>query len=227
MSYNSWAKFSFLPRNSELDPEKFSLHYLEYHGPLAANQAGFRKFTERYEQNHVLQTLSQYRLLMDGITKTWQLPRDDYSLGFFSEPDYVNVQADEHYMFDTSKVVSLLADTEESYRSDDDARHGAKVLGIVYTPVAREDLRSELEQTAASYHSLSRIEPSLASALGYGAIEFDGTWIIEAWFADSEVAQRAAARLSAFLDTKLDLWLVKNHVIYSSPEEWVTQSTQR
>jgi len=48
-----WKRNSFLKRNPRLTPAKFSRYYETVHGPLAARQAGFRKYTLRYMQNHV------------------------------------------------------------------------------------------------------------------------------------------------------------------------------
>lgn len=206
-----------------LSREEFSQHYREIHGPLAADQAGFRKFTQRYEQNHIVRTLSHYRLSIDGITKTWQAERDDYSVGFFNEGDYAVVKPDEHFLLNTEEVVSVLAKTEEDYRDDFEHRNGVKVLGVIYEDQTRETIYVELSNLGATFILISKIAPAWSSALGYGAITFDGKWVLESWFPDIHAAELAAAQLSQLVNTKLDLWSVSNLVIFKSPEQWVSE----
>lgn len=226
MNYNSWAKFSFLPKNNALSQDDFSQHYRNIHGPLAADQAGFRKFTQRYEQNHVKQTLSHHKLSIDGITKTWQIEREDYSIGFFNEPDYEIVQQDEQFLLDTVEVVSVLADTEEDYRDDSIHRGGVKVLGVVFEDLQRADIDAELNRLGATFVSISKIAPAWSSALGYGEISFEGRWVFESWFPIVGAAELAAAQLSQLVNTKLDMWLVENLVMFESPEQWASERSE-
>ena len=101
-------RHSLLKRNSQHSRAYFSSYYEGRHGPLAARQPGFRKFTTRYLQNHVLDLPDGSEPIFDGISMTTQVARADYSQGFFGEPDYENVKVDEMYLFDISATVSLL-----------------------------------------------------------------------------------------------------------------------
>lgn len=165
---DTWRRYSFLRRNPALGRDAFSHHYETVHGPLAAGLEGFRKFASAYLQNHV-EGSGEYGF--DGLTITTQVPRADYSTGFFNHPDYAKVQPDEQYLFDVGRTVSVLG-TEETLLdgprtrwkvlvlSDDRPAEGPGIVRLARNPLHRAS----------------------ASALGFGGATFDHSTLWELWF---------------------------------------------
>ncbi|WP_442580090.1 EthD domain-containing protein [Mesorhizobium sp. ASY16-5R] len=182
---------SFLKRNPALMPAAFSAHYETSHGPLAASLPGFRKHTLRYVQNHVEHT-DGVEPLFDGITMTTQVPREDYSRGFFSEPDYEKVKGDEFYLFDMSRTVSVLADVLHGPVAP---RAGSKAVFLAGSGWQAPDC---FALDGALDYSLARIDPASASALGFHGAAFNHPYIIEAWFETPAIRNEAVARADRF-----------------------------
>jgi hypothetical protein len=103
-------RLSLLKRNPAMSRGEFLSYYEKVHGPLASSQAGFRRFTYCYVQNHILGELGRTgEPAFDGMTVTFQVPRADMSRGFFQEPDYASVvRPDEERLFDLSQTISVL-----------------------------------------------------------------------------------------------------------------------
>lgn len=177
-------RHSFLKRNAQHSRAFFSGYYEHQHGPLASSQAGFRKYTVRYIQNHVLELPDGSEPPFDGCTQTTQVIREDYSTGFFTEADYANVIEDEKYLFDISGTISVLG--AEAVIIDGE-RTPFKVL--LLTSIA--DFADQFED--AQRVVLNRLDTSTASALGFskGSFAYDG--LVELWFVD-ETARQAALR---------------------------------
>lgn len=184
---NFWKRNSFLKRHAALSREQFSRYYEEHHGPLAASQAGFRKHTLRYVQNHVEED-GLVDPSFDGITMTTQVPREDYSRGFFHEPDYENVKPDELYLFDMSRTVSVLGEVVEGPATP---QPGFKL--VVLSGEAWK-LSSGLSVEGASSLAVSRLDVAHASALGFKAAAFAHPFMLELWFGSLEARADALAR---------------------------------
>lgn len=179
-----YRRHSLLRRNPALSRAEFSKHYEFTHGPLASSQAGFRQFATRYLQNHVEALPDEQEPLFDGVTMTTQMPRSDYTKGFFNHPDYANVQDDERYLFDIANTVSLLG--WEDILLDGPATGPKALLLITSDAFRRDDLRD------ASCIMVHHMDLGTASALGFSKGAFGYDLLIEAWFAD------AAARATAY-----------------------------
>lgn len=162
-------RYSFLKRNPALGREAFSAHYESVHGPLAAGLEGFRKYATAYLQNHVE---SDEESPFDGLTITTQVPRANYSEGFFSHPDYAKVQPDEQYLFDVGNTVSVLGE-EQPWQTGPRSRWKVLFLGAL---------------TLEGIPGLGRVTRNLldmqsASALGFGGASFQHDVLWELWFA--------------------------------------------
>jgi hypothetical protein len=177
-------RHSLLKRHPRHSREYFSSYYETHHGPLAARQAGFRKFTAHYLQNHVLDLPDGTDPAFDGISMTTQVPRSDYMQGFFGEPDYANVKDDELYLFDLSATISLLG---EMALVRDGPRSNFKALFLGPAGCLRE-----LEAAGVTRLIANRLDLRTASALGFRAAAFTHDLLAEIWF-DS-----AGARAEAF-----------------------------
>jgi hypothetical protein len=173
----TYRRHSLLRRNPALSPREFSTHYEFTHGPLAAAQPGFRKFATRYLQNHVEALPDEAEPLFDGVTMTTQAPRADYTQGFFTHPDYANVQDDERYLFDITNTVSLLG--WEEALLDGPVTSTKALLLVTSGTFRREDLRG------ASRIMAHHLDLGTASALGFSKGAFSYDLLIEAWFADT------------------------------------------
>jgi hypothetical protein len=176
-------RHSLLKRNPRHSREFFSAYYQAQHGPLAARQAGFRKFTTRYLQNHVLDLPDGAEPAFDGISMTTQVPRADYSAGFFGEPDYENVKQDELYLFDMSSTVSVLGEAitrREGPASD----HKALLLCHDSQPAAWE-FPGVVRLIA------NRLDLRSVSALGFRSASFEYDLLAEIWFESGEARSRA------------------------------------
>jgi hypothetical protein len=181
-------RHSLLKRHPRHSREFFSSYYESHHGPLAARQAGFRKFTTRYLQNHVLDLPDGSEPVFDGISMTTQVPRADYSVGFFGEPDYANVKDDELYLFDMSSTVSLLGEAVTARKGPPSA-HKALLLGYVSQPRA-------LVFPGVVRLIVNQLDLSSVSALGFRSATFEHDLLAEIWFESSE-ARTHAFRLDA------------------------------
>ena len=188
-------RHSFLKRHSGMSRPAFSRHYLEHHGPLAAGLAGFRKFAFRYQQNHFDENLtSAGDPPFDGLTMTFQVPRDDYRQGFFQHPDYAQVRPDEEYLFDLSATVSVLGE------EDIVVSHGAGGEKAIILASGGEPRSGLLDRHGLRKAICNRLDTKTATALGFGksAFAYDRLW--ELYFTSSE-ERRAACRDSGFVSS--------------------------
>lgn len=172
------VRYGFLVRSEELTPEQFHDHWENSHGPLAMSLAGFRANTVRYVQNHCLPGAR-----VDGIVATYQRERDDYSRGFYHEPDYPVIQVDEQYLMDLSRTVSMLGEFSELVPGDR-TEHKAIVLLPAGEAVADH---GAVKVTAVALHR------DTASALGFGPAQFEWQTLVELWFDTAEQRDRAQA----------------------------------
>jgi hypothetical protein len=175
---------SFLKRNPALTAEAFRHHYEHFHGPLAAGLPGFRKHALRYVQNHV-EPRAGVEPPFDGITMTTQVPRADYARGFFNEPDYEKVKDDELYLFDIGSTVSVLAVMIDGSPAP---REGHKAVILAGAGWQEAD---DLHVPGARAHTLARIDPASASALGFRGAAFAHPAMIETWFETAEAREIA------------------------------------
>lgn len=186
-------RHSFLKRHAGLSRQAFSRHYLEHHGPLAAGLAGFRKFAFRYEQNHFDEDLTGAAdPPFDGLTMTFQVPREDYRQGFFQHPDYAQVRPDEEYLFDLSATVSVLGEEEVVFGQ---GREGAKAILLA---MGGGRGSADLETYGVRRAVCNRLDTGTATALGFGesAFAYDRLW--EIYFASPD-DRRAACRDRGFI----------------------------
>jgi hypothetical protein len=212
-----YKRHSLLKRSPRHSREWFSRYYEANHGPLAASQAGFRKFSIRYVQNHVETFADGAEPLFDGVTMTTQAPREDYTRGFFNEPDYDNVKPDELYLFDLTKTVSVLGREETAI---DGPLTPFKAL-ILSTSEQIDDLvanvRSNLRRLV-----INRMETATASALGFQGAKFQYDVLAEAWFQDDGVrhdASEATARSAAPAAAAAPLFFPVREVLIFGPEK--------
>jgi hypothetical protein len=206
-----YRRHSLLKRNARHSREEFSRHYELVHGPLASNQAGFRKYATRYIQNHVEDQPGRYDPVFDGITMTTQAPRADYRIGFFSHPDYANVKSDEAYLLDLGHTVSLIG-REETIVDGSKSPHKA----IIITARTRMNLAPLKNVLRAEFNSL---DTSSATALGFGEGSFAQDLIAELWFADA-ASREAACRLVAAADPDCIPLLVREVLFFSPEKPW-------
>jgi hypothetical protein len=176
-------RHSLLKRNPKHSRTFFSSYYERHHGPLAARQNGFRKFTTRYVQNHVLDLPGGSEPRFDGISMTTQVPRADYSQGFFGEPDYDNVKVDEVYLFDMSATVSLLGEE-------------VVLLAGRYSPYKALFLGPRAEFPQAAFPGTVRLIANYldlrsVSALGFRTTSFPHDLLAEIWFDSAEARNQA------------------------------------
>lgn len=184
-------RFSLLRRHTGMGRAAFLGHYGRVHGPLAAAQAGFRQFTYRYVQNHVEAGPAIAEPVFDGISVTWQKPRENYRQGFFQHPDYANVRPDEEYLFDLAATVSLLAGEHVVLQGD---RVGSKAVFLVDGTRDRAvEFNGGDAPDGVVTAICNRFDSTSASALGVGeaALPYRELW--EIWFASDEDRLRACA----------------------------------
>ncbi|WP_290815662.1 EthD domain-containing protein [Ferrovibrio sp.] len=214
----TYRRHSLLRRNPALSREAFSTHYELTHGPLASSQEGFRQFASRYIQNHVERLPDDSEPVFDGVTMTTQIPRDDYTKGFFNHPDYANVQDDERYLFDIAKTVSLLG-WEDVVLDGPTTRFKALLL-MASAAFTQDGLR------AASRIVANHLDVKTASALGFSKGAFSYDLLVEAWFnevpartdAYREYAPRGEGLPSIFLP-------VREVLVYGPDKPWIGANT--
>lgn len=184
-------RFSLLRRHRGMERAAFLEHYERVHGPLASAQPGFRQFTYRYVQNHVLADMAaRDEPPFDGISVTYQKPRADYRRGFFQHPDYANVRPDEEYLFDLGATVSLLAG--ERVVVEGDANEKAILLvGGAAAPVGEVTARDVPGGVRRAI--CNRIDTGSVSALGTGMVGTPYRELWEIWFASTEERARTCA----------------------------------
>ncbi|MFL9895151.1 MULTISPECIES: EthD domain-containing protein [Paraburkholderia] len=210
-----YRRHSFLKRASGWSRRDFSHYYEHNHGPLAAGLHGFRKFATRYIQNHVDDLPDGADPLFDGVTMTTQVPRDDYSRGFREEPDFDTVKADEQYLFDLNKTVSVLG-REDTVPDGKFLPYKALIL---YTKQALPSV--QLMRPAKLV--LNHLDPSTAGGFASDAGAFDYDFLAEAWF-ESIVARDNAFVASRSLRnmTVPTVFLPVREVIIFGPEKpWI------
>mgnify|MGYP002379562285 CR=1 FL=1 len=206
-------RHSLLKRNPNHSRQEFSRYYEHHHGPLAANLPGFRKFSARYVQNHVEELPNGAEPLFDGVTMTTQVPRDDYTRGFFNEPDYEKVKPDAIYLFDMTKTVSVLG-REDPTISGPTSPYKALILAQTGTLAA-------MRMPAPSSVVLNHLDRSTASALGFRAGTFDYELLVEVWFAHADERRRAFDTVVAFSRDHGDtsVFLPVREVLIFGPEK--------
>jgi len=185
-----FKRHSLLKRSVSHTREHFSRYYEQHHGPLASSLRGFRKFSERYIQNHVEDLPEGGEPLFDGVTMTTQVPREDYTRGFFNEPDYEKVKPDEIYLFDLSKTVSVLG-REELIIDGPPTPHKALIL-------THMGMLAAMKMPPPSRLVLNHLDRATASALGFSAGSFDYDLLAEVWFEDAEVRAQAFQSVKVF-----------------------------
>jgi hypothetical protein len=152
--------------------------------PLAAGLPGFRKFTTRYVQNHVEDLPVGREPLFDGVTMTTQVPREEYSRGFFNEPDYERkMKPDEIYLFDLTKTVSVLG-REEVVRNGEQSAHKAPILSSL-------EAFKFMRLSTLPKLVLDHLDRSTASILGFGAGDFQYDLLGEVWFGSIDARDSA------------------------------------
>lgn len=209
-----YRRHSLLRRNPALAREAFSTHYETTHGPLASSQAGFRQFASRYVQNHVERLPDESEPVFDGVTMTTQVPRDDYTRGFFNHPDYANVQNDERYLFDITRTVSLLG--WEELLVDGPATQFKALLLMASAAFTQDRFQ------AASRIVANHLDVSTASALGFSKGAFSHDLLLEVWFDEAltrtagyrEYARPAKGLPPIFLP-------VREVMVYGPEKPWV------
>jgi hypothetical protein len=196
------VRYSFLVRHPDLDRQQFSTHYREVHGPLAAGLDGFRRWTVRYDQNHVQRQVIGPPSDIDGITATWQRYRPDYSVGFFQEVDYGIVRADELRLFDVDRVRTVLGVRGEEFG----AGRGEKLLLLG----RREDAGAVTDAIGPMAHRRvsTTLDLSTTSALGAPGASFGSDLVHEAWFRDVSDLESAAKAAGAAAGAGLVGWHV-------------------
>jgi hypothetical protein len=210
----TWKRNSFLKRNPSLTPGSFSRHYETFHGPLAARQAGFRKYALRYVQNHVEPNADGSDPPFDGITMTTQVPRADYNRGFFHEADYENVKSDELFLLDMGRTVSVLGEVVVGTALP---RSGSKAVflpGADWTPPA------ELLPVGAFSAAVSRLDSGRATALGFGAATFPHAFMVECWFATEADRRDALSRPAALFGSGAIAMAVREILIFGPEKPW-------
>ncbi|MBU9477693.1 EthD domain-containing protein [Burkholderia multivorans] len=203
---------SLLKRNPSLSRVEFSKHYEFHHGPLAASQAGFRQFALRYVQNHVEDLPNGEDPLFDGVTMSTQVPRDNYSVGFFTHPDYGNVKEDEQYLFDIPRTVSVLGvETVEAAHE----KSQFKALLLTFDGgIAASDF------DAVTRVVLNNLDVTTASALGFHSGKFEYNRLLELWFEDESARTRAFELVdSREADVLNPIFLPVREVLIYGPEK--------
>lgn len=206
-----YKRLSFLKRNAAFSRAQFFAEYEGVHGPLASSQAGFRKFTYSYVQNHLIcEALRDGDPEFDGMTATWQVPRADMSRGFFQTPDYARyVRPDEERLFDLAKTRSALA-MENILRQGD--RTSWKCVCLYASDRPSATLPTKLP--AAGRIVINEIMPGTASALGGAGEGFAFDRVAEIWFREP-LAMRQAADDASFIRSLDDGANGRMHVFIS------------
>lgn len=206
-----YKRHSLLKRNPARSRRAFSEHYELHHGPLAANQAGFRKFTTKYIQNHVQDLPDGAEPPFDGVSMTTQVPRPDYSKGFFNEPDYENVKPDEIYLFDLTKTVSLLG-VENPIIDGQATPH--KALLLTTRAAIAEDRFPGVARLV-----LNSLDTTTASALGFHEGSFPHDLLAEIWFQSDDDRSAAVSAVAGERDRqRARILLPVREVLFFSPE---------
>ncbi|WP_341894405.1 EthD domain-containing protein [Ferrovibrio terrae] len=210
----TYRRHSLLRRNPALSREAFSTHYETTHGPLASSQEGFRQFASRYVQNHVERLPDDSEPLFDGVTMTTQVPRGDYSKGFFNHPDYANVQDDERYLFDIAETVSLLG--WEEVVVDGPATQFKALLLMASSAFTQDRLRT------ASRIVANHLDVNTASALGFSKSTFSCDLLIEAWFNEALVRTAAYREYTSPAEGLPQIFLpVREVMVYGPEKPWI------
>jgi hypothetical protein len=214
-------RHSLLKRNPRHTRAYFSSYYELRHGPLAARQEGFRKFTTRYIQNHILDLPDGSEPSFDGVSMTTQVPRADYSQGFFGEPDYENVKADEIYLFDIGATVSLLG---EEVVLTDGGGSSCKALFLG----AQADFR-EHELPGIVRLVVNRLDLRSVSALGFRSASFGCDLLAEIWF-DTAESRDEAFRLDASSrppGSPARILPVREVLVFGAEKPWIDPGVRR
>ena len=207
-----YRRHAFLKRNPSLSRAEFSSHYEGYHGPLAASLSGFRKYVSRYLQNHVEELPGGVEPLFDGVTMTTQVPREDYSRGFSSEPDCQEVlRPDECYLFDLANTIAVLGREEVAGRGDQ-SPYKAIILGSATTI-------EKLHLLTLPKRVLNHLDRSTADRLGRGSGEFRYDLLAEVWF-ETRAARDEAVGKNARITPDLIVLPVRELLIFGPEKPW-------
>lgn len=206
-----YRRHSLLRRNPALTRDAFSTHYEFTHGPLASSQAGFRQFATRYLQNHVEPLPDQPEPMFDGVTMTTQVPREDYTTGFFHHPDYANVQDDERYLFDIANTVSLLG-WEDLVVAGPETQF--KALLLMASARFRQDELHAVSRVVANH-----LDVSTASALGFSKGAFSYDLLLEVWFHDAPARAAAYREYTGRAEGLPPVFLPVREVVMYGPEK--------
>jgi len=206
-----YKRLSFLTRHPVLNLEEFHAYYLQHHGPLAAAQAGFRRYAYGYVQNHVLRPQAGCIAAFDGLTCTYQVPRADYTRGFFNTEDYRRVvRPDEERVFDLEATRSVLAVEAK----DKGARQGAFKY-LLLGNAGDSAIAGLLERCGAlpgfSGAVFNRLRTETATGLGGGANSgFGCDALVELWLGQAGQTEQVAAAV----EEMPQILHVREHVIY-------------
>ena len=210
----TYRRHSLLRRNPALAREAFSTHYEITHGPLASSQEGFRQFASRYVQNHVERLPDDSEPLFDGVTMTTQVPRDDYTKGFFNHPDYANVQDDERYLFDIANTISLLG--WEDVVLDGPTTQFKALLLMASSAFTQDRLRT------ASRIVANHLDVKTASALGFSKGAFSYDLLVEAWFHEAQARTAAYREYTNRAEGLPPIFLpVREVMVYGPEKPWI------
>lgn len=182
-------RFVLNRRRPDMTVEAFRRYWQHHHGPLLTSIPEYRRYVQRYAQNHIVeQAPLGIGLACDGITEIWPADQPPEA-GTFAETQAYRalVMPDEARLVDRSRTIVFQC-REEGERSKD----GRKMMLFAESREADatrliEGLRSPVVNHVidGSLRTLTGERPDLAVGL-----------VIEAWF-EEEAELRAACRALA------------------------------
>jgi hypothetical protein len=194
---------SFVVRNPNLSHEQFSRHYESHHGPLAAALSGFRMYVSRYVQNHVIEKLSGTGVEIDGITMLWQLPREDYTIGFFQHPDFAaHVQPDSQVLFYIPKNRAFLG-----LQHTQKIRLGSHKLLLLTSAQSTDSVLALLSADEAQVTDFGATPETPLPVFGHDRM-------IEAWFESPNALRVGLREVKLAVDEPIDAWSVREVLNY-------------
>lgn len=192
----SVKRFTCLTAKAGQTEQSFSQYWKSVHGPLVSSLPGFWRYTETYIQNHPIpHPLPNIKAEMfGGIAETTQKEREDYSVGFFQEPEYADlVRPDEMEFLDLKKSFSFLANEYPLIRSNQGAVKYISFLSR-HPDITHEEfchhwihVHAPLVLSVSAFSSRVRrytqnhcIPGSTRTMSGESAPDYDG--VVELWF---------------------------------------------
>lgn len=206
-----YKRLSFLKRHPTLNLEEFHAYYLHHHGPLAAAQPGFRRYAYGYVQNHVLRPQASCIAAFDGLTCTYQVPRADYTRGFFHTDDYRRVvRPDEERVFDLEATRSVLA-----VEAGAEGARAGRLKYLLLSSLDDDAIAACLSRGAAmpgfAGAVFNRLLIATATGLGGGnGTGFGCDALLELWLEEAQPLDAVAALIGA----EALVLQVREHVIY-------------